>query len=123
MAEAPREPGGVLSAIVRWALRLRGIAIALAVAWLAYGTYALSRSKYDVFPEFALPRVFWCRSLWVRSSTESSGPCTKRRPLTGRCPRRQARAADGEVDSGRVMSARAASDDSPSMSAVSHLHL
>lgn len=47
----------MLSAIVRFALRFRGIVIALAIAFLAYGTYTLTQAKYDVFPEFAPPLV------------------------------------------------------------------
>ncbi len=47
----------MLSAIVRTALRRRGIILALAAAFLGYGVYTLSHAKYDVFPEFAPPVV------------------------------------------------------------------
>ena len=47
----------MLAAIVRFSLRFRGVIIALACLFLAYGIYALSRAKYDVFPEFAPPQV------------------------------------------------------------------
>ena len=47
----------MLNAIVRFALRFRGIVIALAIAFLAYGTCTLTQAKYDVFPEFAPPLV------------------------------------------------------------------
>ena len=57
MAAAPQAPAGALSAVVRFALRFRGIVIALASLWLLYGIYVLGRTKYDVFPEFAVPRV------------------------------------------------------------------
>jgi len=49
--------GGPLSAIVWFSLRFRGVVIALAFALVGYGVYALSGAKYDVFPEFAPPRV------------------------------------------------------------------
>jgi Cu/Ag efflux pump CusA len=47
----------MLTAIVRFSLRFRGIVIALACLSLGYGLYSLSRAKYDVFPEFASPQV------------------------------------------------------------------
>jgi CzcA family heavy metal efflux pump len=47
----------MLNAIVRFSLRFRGIVIAVAIAFLAYGTYTLTQAKYDVFPEFAPPLV------------------------------------------------------------------
>jgi len=47
----------MLSAIVRTALRRKGIILALAAALLGYGVYTLTRAKYDVFPEFAPPVV------------------------------------------------------------------
>jgi len=47
----------MLSAIVRFSLRFKGIVIALSVLSLVYGGYTLSRAKYDVFPEFAPPQV------------------------------------------------------------------
>ncbi len=47
----------MLNAIVRFSIRFRGIAIALACALLGYGIFSLSRVPYDVFPEFAPPEV------------------------------------------------------------------
>ncbi|MDQ6808125.1 MAG: efflux RND transporter permease subunit [Verrucomicrobiota bacterium] len=47
----------MLTAIVRFALRFRGIVIALSCMLVGYGLYALTRAKYDVFPEFAPPLV------------------------------------------------------------------
>ena len=47
----------MLSAIVRFSLRFRGVVIALACLLLAYGLYGLSGAQYDVFPEFAPPQV------------------------------------------------------------------
>ncbi|HVB54872.1 MAG TPA: efflux RND transporter permease subunit [Candidatus Acidoferrales bacterium] len=47
----------MLSAIVRFSLRYRGIVIALACALLGYGLYSLTQARYDVFPEFAPPEV------------------------------------------------------------------
>ncbi len=47
----------MLRAIVREALRRKGIVLALAAALIAYGVYSLTRAKYDVFPEFAPPVV------------------------------------------------------------------
>ena len=47
----------MLSAIVRFSLRFRGVVIALACVFLGYGLYVLSQAKYDVFPEFAPPQV------------------------------------------------------------------
>lgn len=48
---------GLLNAIILFSLRRRGIVTALALVVISYGIYALSRTKYDVFPEFASPRV------------------------------------------------------------------
>ncbi len=47
----------MLTAIVRFSLRFRGVIIALACLLLGYGFYSLTRAKYDVFPEFAPPQV------------------------------------------------------------------
>lgn len=47
----------MLTAIVRFSLRFRGIILALALALLGYGFYTLRQAKYDVFPEFAPARV------------------------------------------------------------------
>ena len=43
----------MLSAIVRFAIRFRGVVVAVAVLLAAYGIYSATRSKLDVFPEFA----------------------------------------------------------------------
>jgi CzcA family heavy metal efflux pump len=48
---------GLLTAIIRFALRRRGTVLALALIATAYGLYTLSRTSYDVFPEFASPQV------------------------------------------------------------------
>ena len=50
-------PSGPQAAIIGFAIRFRGIVIALACVLLGYGIYALGRAKYDVFPEFAPPQV------------------------------------------------------------------
>src|SRR5579859_1690794 len=47
----------MLTAIVRFSLRSRGVVLALAIALLGYGIYELTQAKYDVFPEFAPPLV------------------------------------------------------------------
>jgi CzcA family heavy metal efflux pump len=47
----------VLNAIVRFAVRLRGVMIAVAVLATAYGMLALGRARLDVFPEFAPPQA------------------------------------------------------------------
>jgi CzcA family heavy metal efflux pump len=51
------ENKGLMAAIVRFALRLRGTIIALAIIIMAYGLYTLTQTQYDVFPEFASPQV------------------------------------------------------------------
>lgn len=51
------EPRGLLAAIVRFALRFRGVVLALALALSGYGFFSFSQAKYDVFPEFAPPVV------------------------------------------------------------------
>jgi CzcA family heavy metal efflux pump len=45
----------MLTAIVRFALRFRGVIIALACLLAGYGLYSLFRARLDVFPEFAPP--------------------------------------------------------------------
>jgi CzcA family heavy metal efflux pump len=47
----------MLAAIVRFALRVRGVVIALATVALGYGVYTLLQARYDVFPDFAPPQV------------------------------------------------------------------
>lgn len=48
---------GPQAAVIRFALRFRGVVIALAALFVAYGIYALAHATYDVFPEFAPPQV------------------------------------------------------------------
>lgn len=47
----------MLTSIIDFSVRLRGIIFALAVLLLGYGIYALNHTKLDVFPEFAPPLV------------------------------------------------------------------
>lgn len=47
----------MLSAIVRFSIRFRGVIIALACALLVYGIVSLLQIPYSVFPEFAPPEV------------------------------------------------------------------
>lgn len=47
----------MLSAIVRGAIRQRGIVLALACLLLAYGVHAVRTASLDVFPEFAPPQA------------------------------------------------------------------
>ena len=47
----------MLTYIVRQSVRHSGVIIALALAFLVYGSLVLARAKYDVFPEFAPPQV------------------------------------------------------------------
>lgn len=47
----------MLSRIVGWALRRRGVVIALAFLLLAYCFYALLRAQYDILPNFAPAQV------------------------------------------------------------------
>ncbi|MDA8387333.1 MAG: hypothetical protein M0Z58_01550, partial [Nitrospiraceae bacterium] len=57
MAENGNARHGILGAIVAFALRRRGIIIALAAVFLGYSLYSLTSARYDVFPEFAPPQV------------------------------------------------------------------
>lgn len=59
-SDAPAPPpgaGGLQAAIIGFAVRFRGIIVALAILLLGYGAVSVSRAKYDVFPEFAPPQV------------------------------------------------------------------
>ncbi|AQV92646.1 acriflavin resistance protein [Cupriavidus necator] len=47
----------MLTSIIDFSVRLRGIVFALACLLLGYGIYALYQTKLDVFPEFAPPLV------------------------------------------------------------------
>jgi len=58
--DAPTPPpgsGGLQAAIIGFAVRFRGIVVALAILLLGYGAISVTRAKYDVFPEFAPPQV------------------------------------------------------------------
>ncbi len=48
---------GPQAALVSFAIRARGIVLALALSILGYGVLSLSDAKYGVFPEFAPPQV------------------------------------------------------------------
>jgi CzcA family heavy metal efflux pump len=48
---------GIQAALIRFAIRFRGVVLALACVLLGYGVYTLLGSRYDVFPEFAPPQV------------------------------------------------------------------
>jgi CzcA family heavy metal efflux pump len=47
----------MLQALVSFSIRFRGVIVALACLLLGYGIYITGHSKYDVYPEFAPPRV------------------------------------------------------------------
>ena len=48
---------GFQAGVIRFAVRFRGIVLALAILLLGYGAASLLNAKYDVFPEFAPPQV------------------------------------------------------------------
>lgn len=50
-------PLGPQAALIGFAIRFRGIVVLLALVLLGYGAYSLLSARYDVFPEFAPPRV------------------------------------------------------------------
>lgn len=50
-------PAGPQAALIAFAIRFRGIVALLALVLLGYGAYSLLSARYDVFPEFAPPRV------------------------------------------------------------------
>lgn len=54
---APPAPSGLQPALVGFAIRFRGIVLALALVLLGYGVLSVVRATYDVFPEFAPPQV------------------------------------------------------------------
>jgi len=56
MAEQ-NDRAGILSSLVGFSLRFRGIIIALSLVLIGYGLYRLNFAKYDVYPEFAPPQV------------------------------------------------------------------
>ena len=47
----------MLSAIVQFSLRFRGVVLSLAVLVLVYGAFVASQAKLDVFPDFVPPQV------------------------------------------------------------------
>lgn len=47
----------MLDSIVSFALRFRGVVVALACLLFGYGLYATQHAKYDVFPNFVPPQV------------------------------------------------------------------
>ncbi len=47
----------MLQLLVRFSIRFRGAIIAFACLLISYGIYAVTRAKYDVYPEFAPPQV------------------------------------------------------------------
>ncbi|WP_336489229.1 efflux RND transporter permease subunit [Methylobacterium nigriterrae] len=50
-------PSGPQAVLVAFAVRFRGVVLALALAVLGFGLMTLGDAKYDVFPEFAPPSV------------------------------------------------------------------
>src|SRR5438128_8253205 len=48
---------GLQAFIISFALRFRGIIVALFCLLVAYGSYGLGQASYDAFPEFAPPQV------------------------------------------------------------------
>ena len=48
---------GPQAALVSFAIRFRGIVLALACAVVGYGLFSLGNAEYGVFPEFASPQV------------------------------------------------------------------
>ncbi len=53
----PNIPAGPQATLIAFAIRYRAIVMLLAIVLLGYGAYSLSGARYDVFPEFAPPRV------------------------------------------------------------------
>jgi CzcA family heavy metal efflux pump len=47
----------MLQGLVQFSIRFRGVVIALACVLVGYGIYAVNRAKFDVYPDFAPPRV------------------------------------------------------------------
>jgi CzcA family heavy metal efflux pump len=47
----------MLSGLVEFSIRFRGVVIALACLVVAYGIYTIEHAKFDVYPEFAPPQV------------------------------------------------------------------
>ena len=58
MTDGPHQTAtGPQATLVGFAIRFRGIVLALGCALFGYGWFALGNAKYDVFPEFAPPQV------------------------------------------------------------------
>ena len=53
--DVPDTHRGLQAAVIRFAVRFRGVVVALAFLLLGYGAISLMQAKYDVFPEFAPP--------------------------------------------------------------------
>ncbi len=49
--------GGILSHIVHFSLKFKGIVIALATILVFYGIFIITRARYSIFPNFAPPEV------------------------------------------------------------------
>ena len=49
--------GGPQAALIGFAIRFRGVVLAVSIALFGYGWFALGSAEYDVFPEFAPPQV------------------------------------------------------------------
>jgi CzcA family heavy metal efflux pump len=47
----------MLTRVVGWALRRRGVVLALAFALLCFGVYSLTQAQYDILPDFAPAQV------------------------------------------------------------------
>src|SRR5438552_13749081 len=47
----------MLTNLVNFSVRFRGVVVALACLLIGYGIYIATISKFDVFPEFAPPQV------------------------------------------------------------------
>jgi Cu/Ag efflux pump CusA len=54
---ASSTPSGLQANVIGFAIRFRGIVLALALVLLGYGVLSVVRAQYDVFPEFASPQV------------------------------------------------------------------
>ena len=57
MIDGMRAVAGPQAALIAFAIRFRGIVLALACTILGYGLFSLGEAKYGVFPEFAPPQV------------------------------------------------------------------
>ena len=76
---APR-PSGLQAAVIAFAIRFRGVTIALACLLLGYGVFSLLGAKYDVFPEFAPPQVSIQTGTGQRASIRFLSPATRTDP-------------------------------------------